>query len=280
MTIMAKARALRHFITPEAEYVARRLFNTVIPVRKRSHNTNVYHVCVWKTASQWVRLVLSDPRIYRYSGLSVSLPNPLLRPDPRTVRLPERTIVAALVRDYRYFSDLPKPERYFAFFVKRDPRDLVVSFYFSNRYSHPLDPVIARERAHLARMTESEGLMHTIGQFHKFTAILTSWQRAARDDPRVRIVRYEDLTGDDRVEVWQCLLDAADIRLPREVLVDVLAAYSFSKITGGRPPGLEAVTHKYRKGIAGDWKNYLTPPLLDAFRARYGNLCAELGYET
>ncbi|MFO1129572.1 MAG: sulfotransferase domain-containing protein [Rhodospirillales bacterium] len=278
-TILSKARSLRRLISPDAEYAIRRALNTVIPVRARSENGNVYHVCVWKTASQWVRLVLSDPRIYRYSGLSVCLPNPLLRPDPRTVRLPERTIVAALVRDYPFFAALPKPERHFAFFVKRDPRDLIVSFYFSNRYSHPLDPVIARERATLARMSESEGLEYTIDQFGQFVAILRSWEEAARHDPRVVVVRYEDLTGIRQLDAWQALLDAADIRMPRQVLAEVLATYSFAKITGGRNPGTEAVAHKYRKGIAGDWKNHLTAAMLAAFHARYGSLCADLGYD-
>lgn len=279
MTVLAKARRLRRFITPDAEYVARRMLNAVLPVRCRSANDNVYHVCVWKTASQWVRLVLSDPRVYRYSGLGVCLPNPLLKPDPGMVRLPERTIVAALVRDYRYFAALPKPDRYFAFFVKRDPRDLVVSFYFSNRYSHPLDAMVARERARLAQMTEPEGLMHTIEAFGKFVGILTSWEAAACRDTRVRVVRYEDLTGENQLDAWQSLLRAADIRMPRSLLEEVLTTYSFANITGGRKPGTEVIAHKYRKGVAGDWKNHFTAPMLDAFYARYGSLCADLGYE-
>jgi hypothetical protein len=279
MTILAQARRLRRFITPDAEYRARRMLNAVVPVRSRSENDNVYHVCVWKTASQWVRLVLSDPRVYRYSGLSVCLPNPLLKPDPTAVRLPKRTIVAAMVRDYRFFSALPKPERYFAFFVKRDPRDLIVSFYYSNRYSHPLNPTIVRDRARLAQMTEVEGLTHTVGQFDKFVEILRSWEAAGRSEPRVRVVRYEDLTGVDQLDAWQSLLLAADIRMPREVLKEVLATYSFAKITGGRKPGMEAPSHKYRKGISGDWKNHFTAPMLDAFHRRYGSLCADLGYE-
>lgn len=278
-TILAKARRFRRLITPDTEYAARRMLNAMVPVRSRSENDNIYHVCVWKTASQWVRLVLSDPRVYRYSGLSVCLPNPLLKPDPSMVRLPGRTIVAAMVRDYAFFAQLPKPERHFAFFVKRDPRDLVVSFFFSNRYSHPVDAAIARERARLAQMTETEGLMHTIDQFGKFVSILTSWEAATRVDPRVRVLRYEDLTGTDQLDEWQSLLLAADIRLPRQVLADVLATYAFAKITGGREPGMEAIAHKYRKGIAGDWKNHFTAPMLEAFHARYGNLCADLGYE-
>ena len=277
--ILAKARRLRRFITPDAEYAARRMLNAVVPVRWHSANDNVYHVCVWKTASQWVRLVLSDPRVYRYSGLGVCLPNPLLKPDPVAVRLPARTIVAAMVRNYGFYAAVPKPERHFAFFVKRDPRDLIVSFYFSNRYSHPLDATIACERAGLTRMSEPEGLLHTIGQFEKFVEILTSWEAAARSDPRVRVVRYEDLTGTVQLDTWHSLLTAADIRVPRQVLADVLATYAFDKITGGRKPGMEAQTHKYRKGVAGDWKNHFDAHMVDKFRARYGSLCAELGYE-
>ncbi len=278
-TILAKAHRLRRFITPDAEYAARRMLNALFPVRSRSVNDNVYHVCVWKSASQWVRLVLSDPRVYQFSGLSVCLPNPLLKPDPMEVRFPERTIVAAIVRDFAYFQAIPKPERHFAFFVKRDPRDLIVSFYFSNRYSHPLNATIARERNDLARMTETEGMMHTIAQFDKFLSILTSWEAAVGSDPQVRVVRYEDLTGADQLDVWQSLLLEADIRVPRHILADVLATYSFDKITGGRKPGMEARTHKYRNGIAGDWKHHFTAPMIEEFEARYGDICNHLGYD-
>jgi hypothetical protein len=276
--LLAEARKLRRLLSPEVEYRLRRGLNALIPVAHRSCHDMIYHVCVWKTASQWVRVVLSDPRVYRHSGLSVCLPNRHLAADPGQTRLPGRSIVAALVRDHGYFAGLPKPPSYFAFFVKRDPRDLIVSFYHSNRFSHPLDAGIARERARLAGLSERDGLMYTIGQFDRFVPILTSWEDAAASDPRILIVRYEDLTGPDRERAWGRLLRAADIALPDRVLADVLATYAFERITGGRAQGIEARADKYRKGIAGDWRNHFDGAMEAAFNARYGDVVKRLGY--
>lgn len=276
--LLAQARKLRRLLSPEAEYRLRRVANRFIPVAHRSANAMVYHACVWKTASQWVRVVLSDPRVYRYSGLSVSLPNRWLAADPAASRPPGRAIVAALVRDHPYFARLPKPANHFAFFVKRDPRDLIVSYYFSNRFSHPLDAEIGRERALLATMSERDGLIHTIGRFERFVAILASWEAAAAADPRIAIVRYEDLTGADQFAAWQALMARADIAIPDDVLARVLDTYAFARITGGRRPGEEAIADKYRKGIAGDWRNHFDPPMLALFEDRYGDLARRLGY--
>lgn len=277
--LLAQARKLRRFVSTETEYKLRRTLNAILPVKHRCANDIVFHACVWKTASQWVRVVLSDPRIYRYSGLSVVLSDEYLKPDPTQSLFPDRSIAAAMMRSYDFFSKINKPNNHFAFFVKRDPRDLVVSFYFSNRYSHRPNEKLDKERQVMADMSEKEGLMYTVGQFNKFVSILTSWEEAAKADNRIRIVRYEDLTGGNHIDVWHQLLNAADIRIPRDALADILETYSFDKITGGREKGVEVKTEKYRKGIAGDWVNYFDDELMTAFRNRYGNLPEKLGYE-
>ena len=40
------------------------------PVLYRSRFTNFYHCCQQRTASRWMFRILSDPVIYRYSGLA------------------------------------------------------------------------------------------------------------------------------------------------------------------------------------------------------------------
>lgn len=271
-------RRLRALITPSAEYRLRRAANRLVPVRHRSRLDVLYHACVWKTASQWVRIVLSDPRLYRYSGLSPHLADDHLRPDPAATRFPPRGIVTALMRDHAFFAAVPKPEHWRAFFVKRDPRDLLVSFYFSNRYSHPLNPGIVPVRAELNGLSDSQGLLKTLDRFDPLASIQLSWQQAAAADRNLVIVRYEDLTGEDQARHWQALLNWADIALPAPVLMRVLATYSFVRMTGGRRPG-EADPHdKYRQGLAGDWRNHFDAELTAAFRRQYPDLVERLGY--
>src|SRR5690606_8038908 len=62
-------RIARKFIDLRREQQLRALLSNFIPVRYRSPVDNIYHCCVWKTASQWVRNVLSATDVYRYCGL-------------------------------------------------------------------------------------------------------------------------------------------------------------------------------------------------------------------
>ena len=51
--------------------------------------------------------------------------------------LPPGTIVSPLYLDYPGFRSIPKPDSYRAFFVMRDPRDILVSWYLSIKHYHP-----------------------------------------------------------------------------------------------------------------------------------------------
>jgi hypothetical protein len=58
-----------------------------------------------------------------------------------------------------------------------------------------------------------------------------------------------------------------------------LDRFSFQRLAGGRRPGEEDPASHYRRGVAGDWRNHLTPRHLVAFRERFGDLPERLGYE-
>jgi lipopolysaccharide transport system ATP-binding protein len=68
--------------------------------------------------------------------------------------------------------------------------------------------------------------------------------------------------------------------LPQPILCYILERHSFKRKSGGRPAGKEDIHHHYRKGIAGDWRNYFTPRVTDAFKAQYGDLLIRLNYES
>jgi hypothetical protein len=68
--------------------------------------------------------------------------------------------------------------------------------------------------------------------------------------------------------------------LPMPVLRYLVDRYSFQHRSQGRRPGQENQTHHYRKGIAGDWRNYFTPRITAAFKEGYGDLLIQLGYES
>jgi hypothetical protein len=250
---------------------------------------NVYHCCVHKTASQWLRKIFSDARTYRYCGLDVYNYEQELEGGadsrPLTARtfnepFPARTIVTPIYIDLPGFQSIPKPEHFRAFFVPRDPRDAVVSWYFSVKLSHKVMNRIGEVREKLHSLSEEDGLCFVIDWISSrgVVAALRSWQQGAKSDSRLRIFRYEELTDENQFLTWQQLLAHCDIRMPSEVLQAVLADYAFSTLTKGRERGAEDVKSHLRKGVHGDWKNHFTPRVETLFRDVTGGLVEELGY--
>ena len=65
-----------------------------------------------------------------------------------------------------------------------------------------------------------------------------------------------------------------------EALLGILYRNSFKVLAGGRSPGQTNEKSHYRKGVAGDWRNYFGPKHIDVFKERFGDLLIQLGYET
>jgi hypothetical protein len=224
--------------------------------------------------------------IYQHTGLKIYTPNKdyiglknrheLVNPFPRY------TIVSPLYIKYEEFQKMPKPEKYKAFWVMRDPRDLVISRYFSMKYSHAiLNEQMAEERKMLQKMNDEEGIYYFIEAIKGRNAVqysaLTSWLKA-KDDKNVMLCRYEDLVGPNQIETFMKIFKHCDIIIDREVLSNLLDKYSFKSLSG-RPQGIEDVKSHYRKGIPGDWKNYFTEGHKRLFKEIAGNLLIDLGYE-
>jgi len=190
-------------------------------------------------------------------------------------------IVSPLYITYESFDKLPKPAEYRAFFVVRDPRDLVVSHYFSSKYSHLENPGVLEERARLEGLTESEGMvvhMKYMAERGIFDA-LRSWRQHGDSDPRIQVFRFEDLVGPEQIRWMMRLMEHCDICLPERDLTAILHRLSFERLSGGRKQGEENKFHKYRSGTHGSWKKHFDERVVKAFEEIVGELPAELGYE-
>jgi lipopolysaccharide transport system ATP-binding protein len=75
------------------------------------------------------------------------------------------------------------------------------------------------------------------------------------------------------------LQDECRLPVSRARFREIVLANRFGRLTGGRSWGNEDVSAHERKGIAGDWRNYFTGPVKQAFKARYGGLLVATGYE-
>ena len=259
-------------------------------IRHRSEAVNVYHVSLPRSGSQWVRGVLRDERVHRYSGLGYfnylgRFPN---QNDPRklterieTEPFPDGRIASPLYFGFESFSSIPKPAAYRAFFVSRDPRDLLVSWYFSMQKTHELKGLVSTWRAELQRLPMEEGLMYSIRAMDRdldlFEA-MRSWIPAPKADANVHLVRYEDLAGPDAAEAFRRLFDHCDIPLPPSQLARLVSDHSFEKKTG-RSRGQEDRTSQNRKGVSGGWKNHLDEKVLAELEDYAGDLIQHFGYD-
>ena len=285
---LLRNQRLRNIVPPRVKAAFAENRVRLVRVSRRSELRNVYHCCVHKTGSQWIRKVLADPDVYRATGLRTYAYAPRLPEERKNLGysglrfdtpFPRHTIVSPMYIDLEGFEALPKPEPWRALFVMRDPRDVAVSWYFSSTRSHPTrtNQSLQRTREQLRALEEEQGLIFTIrrlqdyGLFHA----LRSWNQAASED--VLVVRYEDLIGDDAGERWDRVLDHCDVRLTPSERRALLQRYSFERLSG-RAPGQEDPGSKLRKGVAGDWRNHFTPAVAEAFVEVTSDLAAEIGY--
>ena len=263
-------------------WCARAWVTSTVRVRSRSSFDNIFHCCVQRTASRWLLRVLANVQVFRYSGCAYQPFDLGDAPEGEFVepRIPKRRIVGPVYGHYRDFQRISKSGSYRAFFVTRDPRDIVVSHYFSTRYSHRMNPVVAQRRSELDKLSQRDGLIKTIQYLadEGLYDALESWRSAAADNA-IRLVSYEDLTGACQLETFHDLFSFCDIRMPTEQLRVLLDNYSFERMSG-RKKGTTDRTAHYRKGEAGDWRNYFTSGIREAFTEVTENLLVRLGYET
>jgi hypothetical protein len=259
-----------------------------VRVRHVAPASRIFHCCVHKTASQWIRRVLSDARVYRASGLRPFNYQLAWMKGAETRKLTERrfdrtfprkTIVTPVYGDYECFASIPGNEDARAFFVMRDPRDIVVSWYFSVRNSHGLMGDIGERRKRLRQLGRRDGLlvaMEYLSDFGLFES-LRSWKHFGNTDERVVMLRFEDLTGAHSEQVFESLFRHLGISIEAADLPGLLKDHSFERLTG-RARGDEDAYHHYRKGVHGDWRNHFDTEVQDRFRNLTGDLVETLGY--
>jgi hypothetical protein len=192
------------------------------------------------------------------------------------------------------------------FHVIRDPRDIVVSGYYSHRYSHPLTEkwaALPKLRQELNELPFEAGLLREIEFDGGTFGAMQRWDYA---QPNILELRLEDLMDDSFGGVMRVgehlgvigdgplrargaarfAVDRALVRLPgrvparvpRDVWLGVAWDNRFEKLAG-RARGDEDPQSHFRKGTPGSWREVFTPEHVAAFEERYPGLVEELGYD-
>lgn len=199
------------------------------------------------------------------------------------------------------------------FHVVRDPRDLIVSAYFSHKNSHPTSdwPELPAHREKLNRISKEEGLFEEMEFNREVLEEMYDWNYA---QDNVLELRQEELTPDPyrgflNVFGFLGVLDEDNFakkrqlpylfraanniwwrqnklpwrrafeKFPAERLLGIVHNNRFSNYAGGRKKGESDEKSHYRKGEAGDWVNHFTPEHVEHFKRTYGDLVQKLGYE-
>ena len=215
--------------------------------------------------------------------------------------------------DFQYMKSLSEHK---GFHIIRDPRDIVVSAYFSHRNSHSTS-AWAELKAHretLRNLDLDDGIAAEIEFRGRSFRHMQDWDYEQR---HILEIRFEDLVSRHYETVLQIydhlgLLTQSDYRfinrvggmyreimafarsklnmnLPRLTRQAAIPAAEFLTIvwrnrfeaqSRGRNPGEEDVQNHYRKGKSGDWRNYFTDEHKALFKELYPRLVPSLGYET
>ena len=229
----------------------------------------VFHVTHWKAGSQWI-----------YRILSQCVPERIIAPRLDVAQVRSEAIRRGGVYPTVYMTkeDLTKvaPPDSKRFVVIRDLRDTLVSAYFSFKYSHPLiDDRMKMRRRDLSELDPEAGMLYLMDEWLDRSAdIQRSWIEA-----REPILKYEQLLEDDLDLMERTLIGECGLPIRPELLRKAILDNRFESMTGGRQRGSEEILAHERKGVAGDWRNHFTEKTKATFKARYGRLLVETGYE-
>jgi len=177
-----------------------------------------------------------------------------------------------------YLTTLPP---YRGFHVIRDPRDQLVSAYFSHRDSHVLQPWLEEQRAALRAVDHDAGL-HLEMDFFIMEFILGQLRDWDFNNPRILELRFEEVT----LQPERALRGAFEFvglferGLSTERFQSIVQQHAFEAKSGGRIRGQIDEKSHYRRGVAGDWRNHFTAEHVEHFKRKYNDLLLGLGYET
>jgi Sulfotransferase domain len=228
----------------------------------------LFHVTHYKAGSQWLRNILCQ-----------CAPDRIVQPqfdhwlvDP--IRL--GMIYPTVYLSRELFDQIILPPNSRRFVVIRDLRDTLVSLYFSLKVSHAIESAIHIEsRMALDARDLEAGLVWVLE--HKWFDQVAQIQRSWCDSQEV-LIRFEDLLERDQEILERVLLEQCGVPVERERLRQIVQANRFENLSGGRSRGSEDVSSHWRKGIAGDWRNYFTDQTKNRFKKLFGEILIETGY--
>lgn len=167
------------------------------------------------------------------------------------------------------------------FHVVRDPRDLIISAYFSHLISHSDEnwPRLRHYRPYLRGLSKQVGIKAEMEFCAIFLFQMLSWDYSRSN---VIELRFEDLITDELNQferIFRFLKMVPDL-LSVADLAQIVQQNRFEVLSGGRQPGEQDIQSHYRRGRPGDWREHFDEGHVDYFKKLYNPLLIKLGYES
>lgn len=159
------------------------------------------------------------------------------------------------------------------FFILRDPRDLVISWYYSAKYSHTPSEEINRVRSFLMNCSFEEGIKFSINQMSEFGLFegMKGWMFRAENKDLYRIYLYDDF-----VEQYEnfCLdlISFLDLKIRNASYDEIINKHSYKNYSNGRNKGESDNKSHYRSASINQWKNELSDELIEYFELKTNDL--------
>jgi hypothetical protein len=236
--------------------------------------TNIYHASVQKTGSQWIKDIFNDPKIRNKTRLT-TYPQHRYEWDEFQKKFPENCFVPGLYLSYQSYEEIVKPVKYKTLYVCRDPRDLIVSWYYSMKYSHGLMGKVFKHRKNLQKMSEENGISYCIKHFQLKLSFIKDWFLNC-DDTNVIFLRLEDLVKNP-VGGFSHIFNECNIDISKKDLEQVMQNYTKEKMRERENRDKE-MSHYRNNGKT--WEELFTKEHLKLFNNLNGNIIDLLGYET
>jgi Sulfotransferase domain len=249
--------------------------------RTRSQQTSILHFSLNKAATQYTKAVLQA--VARENHLTPVGMNewafgstqPYL--DHLTYAEMESYKHVFRPKGYLYsvfggmIENIDQPESYKILLMVRDPRDILVSGYFSTAFSHPLPGEKSDKRAAFEQkrdwaqsvsideyvLAEAPRLLKNLQRYHD---LLLSRH------PHTLLLRYEEMIGD--FESWLNRILQYTPRLRQKLLENHRK----------QRPVTENIDRHLRKGVAGDYREKLQPETIAALNRLFEEVLPVFGY--
>lgn len=260
-------------------------------------NKTIIHCCTQKTASQWFisflkdvlrksnkKLTINTFADYRKSVIfrdsSYKKPSYALQKELYTHqndefgfnKLKKNSLYTSFYVGPNILNFL-KQNQTKVFFILRDPRDLVISWYYSAKYSHPPTEDINRVRSFLMNCSFVEGVKYSIDQMSEFGLFegVKGWMGRAENKDLYRIYLYDDF-----VEQYEnfCLdlISFLDLKRRNISYDEIITKNSYENFSNGRNKGESDNKSHYRSASINQWKDEFNDELIEYFELKTNNL--------